>query len=69
MYVTYFYKFRNLKSEDVNSSADFAHIDALMEFEVGLISTVRFLTMPCFFRAQPLLGRRLFDGREHEILR
>ena len=53
MHVTYFYKFRKFKLEDVSSSADFAHIDALMEFEVGLISSVRFWTAPSFFRAQP----------------
>ena len=53
MYFTYFYKFRKFKLEDVSSSADFAHIDTLMEFEVGLISSARFLTMPFIFLAQP----------------
>ena len=43
------YMFRKSASEDVNSVAFFAQMDALIDIEVGLISSARFLAMRVFF--------------------
>ena len=47
------YMFRKSASEDVNSVAFFAQMEALIDIEVGLISSARFLAMRVFFRPQP----------------
>ena len=60
MYCTCMYMFRKSASEDVNSVAFFAQMDALIDIEVALISSARFLAMRVFFRPQPyVLSSRL----------